>query len=132
MADTLVPIAIFLGAFAMVFGIRYMINKERMAMIERGMTRTPQTRRSRPLQTLKWGLIFCSAGLGLLLAFCLTNYVLMTPDDKAFPIYMALIAIFGGLGLVISYTFEKRHEDKEKMNQPLRDFSLTKEESLHS
>ena len=132
MADTLVPIAIFLGGFAMVFGIRYMINKERMAMIERGIVRTQPTRHSRPLQTLKWGLIFCGAGLGLLLAFCLTNYVLMTPNEKAPAIYFALIAIFGGLGLVISYVFEKRYEEKEKLNQPHRDFSLAKEENLHS
>src|SRR6185503_18677050 len=106
MDPVFIPILIPLGVFAMVFGIRYMINKERMAMIEKGMTPTPQTRRSRPLQTLKWGLILCGVGFGLLFAFCLTNYVLIIRDEKAFPIYMALIPIFGGLGLVISYIFE--------------------------
>ncbi len=114
----LLPIIITLGAFVLIFGLRYLSNKERMAMIERGIAPTQQTRRSRPLQTLKWGLIFCGAGAGLLFAFILTNYVLMTPDDKAPAIYFALIAIFGGLGLVISYAFEKRHDEKEKINQP--------------
>jgi uncharacterized membrane protein HdeD (DUF308 family) len=77
----------------------------------------PQRRASRPLQSLKWGLIVCAVGLALLTAFYLTNYVLMTPDDKSPAIYFGLIAIFGGLALVISYSFEKRHEEKEKQNQ---------------
>ena len=112
-----IPILIPLGAFAMVFGLRYLSNKERMAMIERGITPVePQRRTSRPLQSLKWGLIVCAVGVGLLLAFYLTNYVLMTPDDKSAAIYFGLIAICGGLGLVISYTFEKRHEEKERQN----------------
>ena len=113
-----IPILIPLGAFAMVFGLRYLSNKERMAMIERGMTPTePQRRTSRPLQSLKWGLIVCAVGVALLTAFFITNYVLMTSDDKSTAIYFGLIAIFGGLGLIISYNFEKRHEEKEKQNQ---------------
>jgi len=129
----LIPLLVPIALCAMIFGLRYLTSKERMAMIERGISPTePRRRSSRPLQTLKWGLIFCGAGLGLLLAFCLTNYVLMTPDEKAPAIYFALIAIFGGLGLVISYVFEKRYEEKEKTNQQHRDFSLAKEENLHS
>lgn len=114
-----IPILIPLGAFAMVFGLRYLSNKERMAMIERGMVPTePQRRRaSRPLQSLKWGLIVCAVGLGLLTALFLTN-LFMTPVEERSAIYFGLIAIFGGLALIISYTFEKRHEEKEKQNQP--------------
>jgi len=118
MEGILVPILITLGAFAMVFGLRYLSNKENMAMIERGMDpRTKQRPRYRPLQTLKWGLILCGVGVGLLLAFYLTSYVLMTPDDKSTAIYFAMIGICGGLGLVISYSFEKRHEEKEAMQK---------------
>ncbi|HYV95328.1 MAG TPA: DUF6249 domain-containing protein [Chitinophagales bacterium] len=118
MSAILIPILISLGAFAMIFGLRYLSNKERMAMIERGMAPVQPQKRSRPLQTLKWGLIVCGVGLGLLLSFYLTNYVLMTSDEKAPAIYFGLIAIFGGLGLVISYVFERRYEEKEKTNQP--------------
>ncbi|MFI5135895.1 MAG: DUF6249 domain-containing protein [Chitinophagales bacterium] len=118
MEGILVPILITLGAFAMVFGLRYLSNKENMAMIERGLDpRANQKPRYRPLTTLKWGLIFCGIGIGLLLAFYFTNYVLMTSDDKAPAIYFALIGICGGLGLVISYAFEKRHEEKEAMRK---------------
>jgi uncharacterized YccA/Bax inhibitor family protein len=120
MEGILVPILITLGAFAMVFGLRYLSNKENMAMIERGMDpRAQQKPRSRPLQTLKWGLILCGVGLGLLLAFYLTSYVLMTPEDQSTAIYFAMIGICGGLGLVVSYVFEKRHEEKEmRQRQP--------------
>ncbi len=118
MDPVMIPILIPLGAFAMIFGLAYLTNKERMAMIERGLSPVEPRKVSRPLQTLKWGLLICGAGSGLLLAFILTTYVLMTPDEKAPAIYFSLIAILGGLGLVVSYTFEKRHEEKEKMNQP--------------
>ena len=122
MAETLVPIAvfgIFIGIFAMLFGLRYLTNKERMAMIERGISPSLPKRRSQPLQTLKWGLLLCGSGLGLLLAFTLTNYVLMTSEEKAPAIYFSMIAICGGLGLVTSYRFEKHHEDKERASQVL-------------
>ncbi len=39
MDPTLIPILVPLGVFAMIFGLRYFENKERMAMIEKGMTR---------------------------------------------------------------------------------------------
>jgi len=109
----MVPIFITLGAFAMVFGLRYLSNKERMAMIEKGMTPVEPVKRSRPLATLKWGLILLGVGLGLFLAFYITTYVLQTDEEHSTPIYFGLIAIFGGLGLVVSYLFEKRHEEKE-------------------
>jgi len=112
MENTLVPIAIFLGAFAMAFGLRYLINKERMAMIERGLDpRQQQKPRSRPLQTLKWGLIVSGVGLGLFIAYYLDNFVLSGHENTA--IYFGLIALFGGLGLIMSYRFEKNHEEKE-------------------
>jgi hypothetical protein len=118
MEGILVPILITLGAFAMVFGLRYLSNKENMAMIERGMDpRQQQKPRSRPLQTLKWGLILSGIGLGLFIAYYLDNFVLSGNENEA--IYFGLIALFGGLGLVISYVFEKRHEEKEmRQRQP--------------
>jgi len=41
-----IPILLGLGAFAMVFGLRYLRNKENMAMIEKGMD--PQLNAARP------------------------------------------------------------------------------------
>lgn len=50
MEGILVPILISLGAFLMVFGLRYLENKERMAMIERGID--PGIRKKQARQAL--------------------------------------------------------------------------------
>lgn len=109
MDPVLIPILIPLGAFAMIFGLRYFDNKERMSMIEKGID--PGIRRRRtpnPLVSLKWGLVLTGIGLGLLTAFCITAYALNTSEDQSVPIYFGLIGIGGGLGLIVSYFFEKR------------------------
>ena len=108
-----------LALIAMIFGIRYLNNKENMAMIEKGMD--PKIKRDRPapapFRNLKWGLLLVGAGMGLFLAYLLDNFLLYsvrhsTPnwdnEGANVPIYFALIAIGGGLGLIISYRIEKR------------------------
>ncbi len=109
MNPILIPILIPLGVFALIFGIRYFENKERMSMIEKGMDPGLRKRKSvSPLTSLKWGLILCGAGLGLMMAFWLTNYVLFTSENQSPAIYFSMIGIFGGLGLITSYFFEKK------------------------
>jgi predicted PurR-regulated permease PerM len=58
------------------------------------------------------------AGIGLFLAYLLDNTVLNfdrpnKSNDANVAIYLALIAIFGGLGLLISHIIEKK-ESKEQ------------------
>ncbi len=111
-----VPILLGLGAFAMVFGIRYLSNKENLAMIEKGMNPKLIEKRPTPYKNLKWGLLFVGAGLGLFVAYLLDNFVLyrvshvgnFDNDGANVPIYFALIAIGGGLGLIASYRVEKK------------------------
>ncbi|MCB0525049.1 MAG: hypothetical protein H6576_18780 [Lewinellaceae bacterium] len=106
-APFLVPITITLGAFLMVFGLRYMENKENMALIEKGME--PKRKRSRnPSATLKNALLFIGAGLGLLLAIMITSFFNMS-EDHAIGIFFALIAIFGGLGMLAAYMYDQRN-----------------------
>ncbi|MDA9554710.1 DUF6249 domain-containing protein [Pelobium sp.] len=110
--EVLIPITLFICTFAAIFGLRYMSNKERMAMIEKGMeignTKSP----SQPYKNLKWGLLLIGAGLGLFLAFVLDHSVFTHTDQwgnkENAPIYFSLIAIFGGLGLFVSYLIEKK------------------------
>ncbi|WP_454804171.1 DUF6249 domain-containing protein [Mucilaginibacter phyllosphaerae] len=104
----LVPILIPLGFFAMVFGIFYIRNRERMAMIERGMDPRAYKAQPAPYQNLKWGLLFIGAGLGLFLAYLLDYTVFAKTQEENEAIYFGLIAIFGGLGLVLSYRIEKK------------------------
>lgn len=119
--STLVPISIF----AMVFGISYLKSRENMAMIERGINPKKKYAQPRPYANLKYGMLFTGAGLGLLLAYIIDELILKhgvitthtvnvnvystdSVDTHAPVIYIALVAIGGGIGLILSYRIEKR------------------------
>ena len=104
--EVLIPITLFTGAFAMIFGIVYLKTRENLAMLEKGFNPKEYANRPAPYKNLKWGLLLIGAGLGLLLAFVLDNYVFFRTDNEA--IYFALIGVGGGLGLISSYKIEKR------------------------
>ncbi len=112
--EFLIPIFVCLGAFAMIFGIVYMNKKESLAMIEKGLNPKEWKNRPVPYRNLKWGLLLVGAGIGLFLAYILSEYVLVTADkygrysDDNPAIYFSLIAIGGGLGLISSYRIEKK------------------------
>ena len=101
-----VPILLGLGVFAMVFGLRYLNNKENMAMIDKGLNPRENRRKSVPTY-LKWGMLLIGAGLGLLLAF-LVDTLLIPREVEPVAVYFSLIAIGGGLGLVASYRIDKK------------------------
>ncbi len=99
----------------MVLGLRYLNNKENMAMIEKGMEPKRNNRReANPTQTLKNGLLFVGAGLGLLLAVIITSMFNME-GEKSTGVYFALIAIFGGLGMLSAYVYERKNPPGEPM-----------------
>ena len=113
MVAILVPLALF----AMVFGIVYLSKRERMAMIERGMDPRRYKPQSAPFQNLKWGLLLVGAGFGLFLAYILDNTAFsrmgQMNDGGNTAIYFSLIAVFGGLGLLVSYLIEKKETEKD-------------------
>jgi hypothetical protein len=104
---------------ALIFGIRYFNNRENMAMIEKGLDpKQKPDRRPAPFRNLKWGLLFVGSGLGLFLAYLLDNFMLYSVrhqianesnDGANAPIYFALIAIGGGIGLIMSYKIERKN-----------------------
>lgn len=101
----------------MIIAMRYMENRENMSMIERGMD--PSTKKKRnhadPSTTLKNGLLFVGAGIGLLLAIVITSSLHMD-DDYATGIFFALIAIFGGLGMLGAYFYERKNPPSDFKN----------------
>jgi hypothetical protein len=107
MTEVLVPIMICLGAFAMVFGIVYLRTRENMAMIDKNMNPKEYANRPAPYRSLKTGLLFLGAGIGLLFAYLIDHNMVGRHHDSA-PIYFSLIAIGGGLGLIASYAVEKK------------------------
>jgi len=117
MSGELVAITFFIGAFAMIFGIRHLSNKEKMAMIERGIDPGLQKATPKPFISLKFGLLLVGLGLGLLVAMFSVRGVFgseMTSGEEgqAAAIYFGCIGIFGGLGLIISYFVEKKWLDQ--------------------
>ncbi|RYD77188.1 MAG: hypothetical protein EOP55_09835 [Sphingobacteriales bacterium] len=117
MEGILVPISMFLGAFAMVFGIRYLSNKEKMAMIERGIDPGIGKSTPRPYLSLKFGLLLVGLGLGLLVALFTVRSVFgseMThaEEGQSVAIYFGCLGIFGGFGLITSFLIERKAIDK--------------------
>ena len=127
-AETLVPITMFAGGFAMIFGIVYLKTRQNLAMIEKGMNPKENLNRPAPYRNLKWALLLIGAGVGLFLAYMLDTYFLQhivstevfggntyhhREDDNP-AIYFSLIAIGGGLGLFGSYRIEKKWWDENK------------------
>lgn len=122
--EVLAFVTAFGGFFAMVFGIFYLRTRQNLAMIEKNMNPKEFANRPAPYKNLKWALLLTGAGVGLFLAYILDNYVLFHSmrDDfdhngRNVPIYFALIAIGGGLGLFGSYKIEKQWWDENKDKQ---------------
>ena len=116
MGVELVFIAAFICLTAMVFGIRYMSNKEKMAMIERGIEpgiKRPSISAPTPFLSLKFGLLMIGLGLGLIIAlFAVKGANLENREAPA--IYFGFLGLFGGIGLVVSYLIEKKWLDQQK------------------
>lgn len=110
-----IPIIISVGLFLLIFGIYYLRNKERMAMIERGMEpviNTPK-RQSNSEFTLTFGLLLIGSGLGLFIAYMMDYFALGDRGNPA--IYFSLISIFGGLGLFVAYFIEKKNNRNKEL-----------------
>jgi hypothetical protein len=120
--EVLIPVTMFAGGFAMIFGIYYLKTRQNLAMIEKNMNPKEFANRPAPYKNLKWALLLIGSGTGLFLAYLLDNYALSSQpfhhnDGQNAPIYFALIAIGGGLGLFGSYKMEKKWWDENKDKQ---------------
>ena len=113
MLGELIPILVSIAMFALIFGIVYLGNREKMAMIERGM----DPRIAKPTKrnaVLTWGLLLIGSGLGLFIAYFLDHTVFSRiNDDSNYIIYLAMVPIFGGSGLFLAYHIEKKDAAKE-------------------
>jgi hypothetical protein len=110
MSDFLIPIAFF----AMVFGIIYLVfrRKERMALIEKGLTPESFKSGTPSIANLKWGLFLIGLGIGLIIANILVQKDIMNEEAA----YFSMIFLFGGAALVISYFLGPKKSTKEGGN----------------
>lgn len=124
--EMLVAILIPLGFFAMVFGIVYLRTRENLAMLEKGMNPKRYANLPAPFRSLKTGLLFLGAGVGLLFAY-IVSHNMGGREHEA--IYFSLIAIGGGLGLIGSYAMEKKEYNHTREFQRQPDYNVTREQN---
>ena len=105
-----IPVTAILGLVGLLIILRKFDNDEKMAMIERGLT-PPQKEGTKvnPASALRWGCLFVGVGLGIFIA----NMIDSVKED-ADALYPALILIFGGLGLLVSYYIQLQLDRKSK------------------
>lgn len=125
--EAMIPIAVVFSICATVFGIYYFRTKENLSLIEHGFNPKERKQRASAYVSLKYGLLLAGSGMGLLAAYLVDvallqhsmkvayemrntgSYIATSMIDEREPaLYFALIALGGGLGLIISYAKEKK------------------------
>ncbi len=83
-------------------------NKERMAMIEKGVDPTLYIKENPalPNKVLLWGLLLCGIGLGLLIGYIIA----MTTGMQFAPLMPILAVLFGGFGLIGYFMYSRKKE----------------------
>jgi hypothetical protein len=112
--EALIPLAFFFS-IALVWALYALTrHKERMTMIEKGLRAEDirslyerGTIRMNPLSSLKWGIVFLCIGVAVLLGMHM-DYAYGMEEG----VYPALIALFGGAGLILFYVIASRRRDK--------------------
>lgn len=100
-AEILIPISLF----AMVLGIVYLAirRKERMALIEKGLSPDSYEGPKRTPSTLKWGMVLLGVGVGILIGRILAEYTVLGEAESFF----SMVFLCGGLSLLVYYFIEK-------------------------
>jgi len=108
--DILIPLVVFATIFGVVYVIISARNRERMAMIEKGVN--PKDfmieRRPNSYGVVKWALLLAGIGFGLFIGSLLETYTSIQEE----PAYFASALFFGGAGLFIAFLIAKKAEDK--------------------
>lgn len=101
-------------AIGAVFGILYVIlmtrHRERMTLMDKGLTPKEFNNNLAVISaTLRFGLLMIGVSLGILLGNSAANHW-DVPRQGAF---IAMMLLFGGISLIISYSIEKYHSKKQ-------------------
>jgi len=113
MVEILVPIALFATIFGIVFIAVSAKNKERLALIEKGLDASI-FKEANNLQgrygALKLGLLAIGVALGLIIGNILDVNNVMDEEVA----YFAMVFLFGGLSLVVFYAIMRKIKPEEK------------------
>ncbi|MCP9767220.1 hypothetical protein EGI22_04810 [Lacihabitans sp. LS3-19] len=110
MVDSLIPVCLFL----VIFGIFYLFlstrNRERLALIEKGMDASLFNRDKdgklsfQKFLLLNFSLLLMGIGLGVLMSLLINTYTALTNDA----LYPALIFLFAGASLLLGFYVSNR------------------------
>lgn len=112
--EGLIAIVFFFMTIILVWGgIIVTRHRERLSAMEKGLkpedVRALFERHSFPansLASLKWGIVFVAVGIAVLLGLWLHTTFMVAEG-----VYPGLIALFGGLGLIVFYAFARKKKD---------------------
>lgn len=112
--EVLIPILAIVGFFAAIIIFIYMFftsrNRIRLALIDQGKDVSIFRKSSRRSLALRNGLVAVMVGAGLLI-----GYLLEKVGIPGFVAYTAMVLIFGGIGLVAYYFYERKRTAAEEM-----------------
>ncbi len=110
--DITATIAIVM-VFSTIFGLTYIYfttrHRERMNMIDKGLAPGLHRPMADHLRTLKNGMLLIGVGLGCVAGHLFQRATMPVGDDNPMPFFVGM-AIFGGLALVLFYTFFGRKQ----------------------
>lgn len=106
MENILVPIALFAAIFGIVYISVSSKHRQRMAMIDKGLTPADFLERADPFRSLKMGMVAVGVGIGLLVGYL---FQLSTMDDNPLPYFVA-VTICGGAALIGHYFIVRRKQ----------------------
>ena len=107
----LIVLIIFAAIFGIVFVVAQARNRERMAMIDKGVSPKDfmTDRRPNSYGILKWALLLVGIGFGLFIGSLLAAYTRIDEESA----YFAAALFFGGAGLFAAFLIAKKAEDKK-------------------
>ena len=114
MPEIIIPVTLFASIFGIIYLFLMTRNKERLAMIEKGMDVSLLSKRQggqSPLNywVIKIGFLMIGLALGIIVASLAESNGMH--EDQAYP---SMILLFGGLALISSYFVELKLRSKSK------------------
>ena len=112
------PVIVFLALFGTIFGIAYVFlstrNRERLALIEKGVDASLFASKGTKFSIAKFilniALLFMGIGAGIFFG----DYLSETLDMQGEIAIPSMLFIFGGLGLVVGFFITRNLEKKEE------------------
>jgi hypothetical protein len=104
-AEFLIPITFFLAIFGIVYVVISARNRERLAMIEKGVSPSSfmeNTHRKRT--SIRLGMLSVGIALGILAGQMIGHFTIMHREPATF----SMIFLFGGLALVVEHYLAKK------------------------